>query len=127
MAKLEGILKLRGTIGNMTFSHTKNGIIVGEKTSIDKTRIETDPAFARTRENMAEFSAAGKAASLMVKSFKASLPSAKDETTFPRLLKVLRLAVNYDTTNIRGQRTVTDGNLGLAESTSSITTAAWQR
>jgi hypothetical protein len=115
MAKLEGILQLRGTIGNMTFSHTKNGIIVGEKTSIDKTRINTDPAFARTRENMAEFAAAGRAATLVVKALKSSLPAAKDAAHFRRLLKVMRQAISFDTTNLRGLRTVTDGDLSIVE------------
>jgi hypothetical protein len=49
MAKLGGILPLKGKIGNITFLKTKNGIIAREKGGVDPKRIATDPAFVRTR------------------------------------------------------------------------------
>jgi hypothetical protein len=115
MAKLEGILQLRGTIGNMTFSHTENGIVVREKSKLTKERIETDPVFIRTRENMAEFSTAGKSAKLLSAAFRTSLPHAKGKALFPRLLKLMKFALNEDVTNLRGLRTVIDGDLSIAE------------
>ena len=115
MAKLEGILPLRGTIGNMTFAHTKNGVIVREKTSLNKARIDTDPAYARTRENNADFATAAKSAKLLSSAFRASLPGARDSGIFTRSLKFMKQALNFDTTNVRGQRNVVDGQLSTID------------
>lgn len=55
MAKQESIIPLRGSIGNLNF-YKKNGeYLARRKGSVDKKRILTDPKFARTRENMAQF------------------------------------------------------------------------
>ena len=113
MAKLEGILKLRGTIGNMTFSHTEDGIIVSEKSGVSKERIESDPAFIRTRENMAEFSTAGKSAKLLSAAFRSSIPNAKGKRLFARMHRLMKFALNEDLVSLRGLRTVLNGNLGL--------------
>lgn len=61
MAKQSGILPLEGTIGNISFFKTKDGFLARQKGGVSAQRIATDPAFARTRENMAEFTKAGKA------------------------------------------------------------------
>ena len=55
MASQKGIIKLAGTIGNITFYKTQDGYLAKEKTSLDATRIATDPNFVRTRENGVEF------------------------------------------------------------------------
>jgi len=63
MARQKGIIKLKGTIGDITFYKTsQDGHLALEKGGIEKSRIESDPAFQRTRENGAEFGRAGKAA-----------------------------------------------------------------
>jgi hypothetical protein len=59
--KTKSIIKLEGTIGDITFFKSKDGYIAREKSSISKERIQNDPAFQRTRENGAEFGRAGKA------------------------------------------------------------------
>ncbi|MDQ3191770.1 MAG: hypothetical protein M3Q58_09260 [Bacteroidota bacterium] len=51
----KGPIRIKGQIGDLTF-FTKDGKgFVRESTSLDKSRIEKDPAFKRTRENMSEF------------------------------------------------------------------------
>ena len=60
MAKQRGFLKIEGTLGDVTFVKTQDGYLVKEKTDIGS-RIATDKAFQRTRENNAEFGRAGKA------------------------------------------------------------------
>ncbi|EIA08653.1 hypothetical protein HJ01_02375 [Flavobacterium frigoris PS1] len=51
MARQNGIIKLKGTIGDITFYKTKDGHLAREKGGIDAKGIATDPAFQRTREN----------------------------------------------------------------------------
>jgi len=60
MAKQAGIIKLKGTIGDIAFYKSRDGHMARLKGGIDKKRIATDTAFQRTRENGAEFGRAGK-------------------------------------------------------------------
>ena len=55
MAKLKGIIKLEGTLDNLTFYKAKEGYLVKTKGGVSKERIQNDPAFERTRENGSEF------------------------------------------------------------------------
>jgi hypothetical protein len=74
-------------------------------------RIKTDPAFERTRENMAEFGRAGKAAKLMRTIFRDVTINAKDIITQARLVKVTSRILMADPVNERGARTVNNGDL----------------
>lgn len=65
MAKLKGIIKIEGTLQDMTFYKTQDGHLVKTKSGVSGSRIATDPAFARTRENGAEFGSAAKAGKLL--------------------------------------------------------------
>ncbi len=55
MAKQRGIIKLDGTMADITFYRTKHGYMAKEKLRVPPGRILNDPRFAGTRENMAEF------------------------------------------------------------------------
>jgi len=61
MARQEGIIKLNGRIGDLTFYKTRNGYLARDKGGVDASRIANDPRYQRTRENMAEFGRATKA------------------------------------------------------------------
>jgi hypothetical protein len=65
MAKQKGIIKLEGTIGDITFYKSQDGYLAREKGGVPADRIANDPAFQRTRENGAEFGAAGKAGKVL--------------------------------------------------------------
>ena len=65
MAKQRGIIKLDGTMADITFYRTKHGYMAKEKLRVPPGRILNDPRFARTRENMAEFGRACNAARVL--------------------------------------------------------------
>ena len=44
MTRQKGIIKLKGTIGNITFYKTKDGHLAHEKGGIDASRIASDPS-----------------------------------------------------------------------------------
>ena len=44
MARQKGIIKLRGTIGDITFYKTQDGHLAREKGGVDASRIKNDPA-----------------------------------------------------------------------------------
>jgi hypothetical protein len=74
-------------------------------------RIKNDPAFERTRENMAEFGRAGKAAKLLRTIFRDVTINAKDTITQARLQQVTSRIITTDPVNERGARTVNHGDL----------------
>jgi len=56
MARQKGIIKLKGTIGDITFYKTQDGHLAREKGGIDASRIKSDPAFQRTSPKDVRFS-----------------------------------------------------------------------
>ena len=115
MAKQTGIIKLKGTIGGISFYKTSDGHLAREKGGVDKKRIQNDPAFQRTRENGSEFGRAGKGGKVLRNAIRVLLQNAKDKRVVSRLTKTLVAITKTDTTNDRGLRTLQDGNLSLLE------------
>ena len=111
MPKLKGPLKLKGTLGDITFSKSEDGYIVHEKTSMNGKRIATDPSFQRTRENNAEFGRAGKATKLFRSAIRTLLQTAKDSKVTSRLTGEMMRVLKADTVNPRGMRNVVNGEL----------------
>lgn len=115
MAKQTGIIKLKGTIGGISFYKTSDGHLAREKGGVDKNRIQNDPAFQRTRENGSEFGRAGKGGKVLRNAIRVLLQNAKDKRVVSRLTKSLVSITKTDTTNERGLRTLQDGDLSLLE------------
>ena len=84
-------------------------------TGITADRIKYDPVFERTRENMAEFARAGKAAKLTRTIFREVMINAKDKITQARLVKVFSRIITTDPVSARGERTVNKGDLQLLQ------------
>ncbi len=115
MAKQNGILKVKGTMDDITFYKTQDGHMVREKGGIDAKRIKNDPAFQRTRENGREFGTAGKGGQLIRKGVRLLMRKAKDNRVTSRLTQQLVQVVKSDPINTRGNRTIQDGNMQLLE------------
>ena len=115
MARQTGIIKLKGTIGDITFYKSKDGHLARERGGIPADRIANDPAFQRTRENGEEFGTAGKAGKLLRTSLRALLLNASDSRMVSRLTQQMVKVVQADATNERGKRNVIDGEAELLE------------
>ena len=115
MAKQTGIIKLKGTIGGISFYKTSDGHLAREKGGVDKSRIQNDPAFQRTRENGSEFGRAGKGGKIIRNAIRVLLQNAKDKRVVSRLTKTLVAITKTDVVNERGLRTLQDGDLSLLE------------
>src|SRR6185312_8025006 len=113
MAKQNGILPIKGKIGNLSFYKSRDGHLVREKGGIDANRMASDPAFQRTRENQSEFARAGSAAKLLRNAVRVVSKSASDRRQFSRLATRMSEVVKSDLVSDRGQRNVIDGNIGL--------------
>ncbi|MGK7392850.1 MAG: hypothetical protein ACNS60_21020 [Candidatus Cyclobacteriaceae bacterium M2_1C_046] len=115
MARQKGIIKLKGSIGDVSFYKTQDGYLAREKGGVDADRIKNDPAFQRTRENGSEFGRAGKAGRTLRTALRLMLQNASDRRVTGRLTRELVKVVKTDTTNIRGERTVKTGDLNLLQ------------
>lgn len=115
MAKQKGILKLEGTIGDITFYKSQDGYLAKGKGGIDGNRIATDPKFQRTRENGSEFGSAGKAGKVLRNSLRVLLQNSSDNRMVSRLTKKMVAVIQADATSVRGQRNVIDGEAELLE------------
>jgi hypothetical protein len=113
MARQIGILKVQGTLDDITFYETEDGHLVKTKSAISGDRIATDPVFQRTRENGDEFGKAGKAGRLIRSSLRALLQNASDTKLPSRLVQALMAVIQADKTSTRGQRNVIDGEAEL--------------
>ena len=113
MARQKGIIKLKGTIGDITFYKTQDGHLAREKGGIDASRIKSDPAFQRTRENGSEFGRAGKAGKVLRTALRALLLNSADGRMVSRLTQQMVKVIQADLVSERGLRNVIDGEAEL--------------
>ncbi|PIZ07923.1 MAG: hypothetical protein COY56_06525 [Flavobacteriaceae bacterium CG_4_10_14_0_8_um_filter_34_31] len=109
MAKNSSLIKIEGTLDDLTFYKGKEGYLVRTKGGISKSRIENDPAFIRTRENNAEFGQSASAGKMLRRSIIDLLNNAKDDRVTSRLTQVMSRVKNNDLTSPRGKREVAIG------------------
>lgn len=109
MARQRGPLKIQGTIDDLTFLRTQEGFRVRLKGGVSRDRVLKDPAFERTRENMAEFAECAKIAKQFRQASSSMISLAKDKHMSSRLTGVFAKIKNYDTTSPRGERKVAIG------------------
>ena len=115
MARQKGIIKLDGTIGDITFYKSRDGFLAREKGGIPADRIANDPAFQRTRENGAEFGRAGKAGKILRNAIRGLLQNVSDSRMVSRLTTAMIKVIQEDATNTRGLRNVIDGEAEMLE------------
>jgi hypothetical protein len=106
MARQKGIIKLKGTIGDISFYKTQDGHLAREKGGVDASRIASDPAFVRTRENGAEFGSSAGSGKVLRDALRTMLMTASDNRVTSRLTKLMTDIKNLDATSVRGKRTV---------------------
>lgn len=84
-----------------------------KKGGIAASRIRSEPAFARTRENNAEFRRAAQATRLMRTAFGSLLAGTSDTRMTGRLNGAMVKVIRADAVNARGERDVINGDVSL--------------
>lgn len=112
MARLKGLLKIEGTLDNLTFYKTQDGHLVKTKSGVSGDRIANDPNFQRTRENGSEFGSSASAGKLLRNAVRNLMMNASDNRVTSRLTQIMTQIKNYDATSPRGERNV---GLGIAD------------
>ena len=95
---------IRGTVAGITVD--KNGIVR------QKNKKTTSQA-PRSLENQKEFSTAGKATKIFRAAFPNLIAKASDRLFTSRMTQKMKEAINMDTSSIRGERNVLDGELSV--------------
>lgn len=109
MPRQKGLVKIEGTLDDITFFKRKDVFLVRTKGGVSKERIMNDPAFLRTRENGSEFGSVAGSGKLLRNSCSVLTKSAYDGSLSNRLVQELTKVKNADTTSARGERKVSAG------------------
>jgi len=109
MAKQISLLKVNGTLEDLTFYKSQEGLLVRTKGGVSKQRIQNDPAYARTRENGAEFGHSASAGRLLRVAAGQLVFKVKDRRLSSRLMKLMSELKNLDSSSARGERKVSEG------------------
>lgn len=104
MAKNIGLIKISGKVGDLQFFKKNGSSYVGLSSSISKDRILKDPAFKRTRENMAEFGGAA-TVSKAIREYLIPLNTLIEKQLHARLTSMIRQLINVGSGE-RGKRAV---------------------
>lgn len=103
MAKQNGLIKIKGSVGGLTF-YSRNGQDLLRQTSgPDKKKIQNDPSFIRTRENNQEFAGAAAAAKVIRLGLVQEFREMSDPLTYSRIFKLCKEIINKGEGK-RGQR-----------------------
>ena len=107
MGRQESLVQFSGNMGNVSFYKSKvDGFLSRKKGGVSGDRIKLDPAYARTRENMAEFSRAGQSAKLLREAFRSLIFAMADKRVTGRLTAAMMKVIHEDGINDRGERTI---------------------
>ena len=104
MAIQDSFIKIKGSLGGLTFYEKDGKSLIKTSSGVSKERIMTDPKYKRTRENMVEFGASAK----IGKSFRAGFVSIRkivgDNSLTGRVTGLMK-QVNKAGIGVRGERT----------------------
>lgn len=109
MARSNGLIKIEGTVEDLTFYRKDGKNFVRKKGGVSRERILNDPNYVRTRENMSEFSHSGSSGKMLKLAVGSMAFRAKDSKLASRMLQVMSRIKNLDATSKRGKRLVSVG------------------
>ena len=115
MARVHSLIKISGSLGDLTYFMREGKCFVRQRTSVDREQMATDPRFKRTREVMAEFGRAGKAGKLIRTALSDYFIHPPDARLSGRLTAELFKVIRGDQLSPVGSRTVSDGDIHVLE------------
>ena len=113
MAKATGLLKLQGTIDDITFRKTENGIVAGRKPGPTREKVLEHEHFRRTRLNAGEFQLAIQEATLLRHALGTALQGKTGSSMNGRMNGLFYAAALHDGVNDFGCRRASQGDTGL--------------
>jgi hypothetical protein len=115
MGKQSSAFKLEGNIGGLSFYKTRDGHMAREKGGVSKDRIMNDPKYARTRENLKEFSENARTVKMVKDTIRPAILRIADAKLHNRLIRQMMKVLRTDPVNGRGKRLVGEGDWNLLQ------------
>jgi hypothetical protein len=115
MAKLVGLLKLRGSIDDLSFRETEDGIVVGMKPGPSRERVLTHENFKRTRLNASEFKLAVRSATLLRRALDTAIDGVRTTKLSGRMNGLLYSVADRDAEHDLGYRCAATGDVSRLE------------
>src|SRR5690606_22943599 len=109
MARLKSLIKVEGTLDDITYYKSQDGFTARKKGGVSKNRIAKDPAFARTRENGSAFGGVARSGKHWRHATTGLSATAQDTRVTSRSTHVLSQVKNEDLISARGLRNVATG------------------
>ena len=103
MAKQKGFIKVKGSLGGLTFYSANREELIRTTGGVDKSRIEKDPSFKRTRENMSEFGGSATVGKALRTGYASIIKFMSDSTTVGRVTGLMK-RINANGPGARGKR-----------------------
>jgi hypothetical protein len=105
MAKNVGLIKIKGSLGGLSFYESGGLNLIRQSNGPDKERIMNDPSFERTRETMSEFGGASKATKSFRRCFASTIKGMGHRYLTSELVRMF-YKVCVAGSGIRGKRTI---------------------
>lgn len=112
-AKQFGTHKLSGTVGDVTYSHTKSGFKARQKSKVNIAERQSGAQFQAWRDHTSEFGMMTKEAKIFRLAFTDLNWNVKNKSLVQQTTKLMNEIRKTDSTNLRGQRRASFGDLSL--------------
>ncbi len=113
MAQQDGIIKLKGKVGDLSFFKNKEGYQARSSAGIDGDRVKNDPSYQRTRENNTEFAEVAAASKKIRDVLRSIILFTHDAKMATRLNSRVFKMMKADTVSLRGERKVQAPSFGI--------------
>ncbi|GEM_PF-1900367 len=113
MATQLGLIKLKGSIGDLTFYESNGMQLVRRKAGPTKQDLENNPRYQRTKENAREFGRIVTTSKCLRLLLLEVFSECADKKVFGRLVSRMSMVIKSDTHRRRGERAVTAQGLML--------------
>jgi hypothetical protein len=111
VAKQKGLIKIRGTIGDLSFYTTQYGDIVRRKWGPDKDTRKNNPAFDKAEKNSTEFGGCSASGKIFRRAVAEILDGITDSELNIRVNSLMFAVKNLDVKSVHGKRNVGTGLL----------------
>jgi len=118
MAKQHGIYKVDGKLGDLSYTYSRNGGYQVKTLNPNMSeRVKNDPEFVNTRRNANELKISGIMAGKLISALSARYRYLLHRNATAKYIGEIRKAINNDTQNPWGQRTVQESEMSLFQET----------
>ena len=109
MATYEGIVKIKGAVGDLVF-YTLNGKnVVRKKSGFNKNSFDKNPNYEKVRQNSSEFGHCSKIGKLIRTHLAEFINNCGDKLLYQKFAKIMTEIKDLDTVSGRGQRSIKNG------------------